>query len=186
MKPFFFNNFINLLNIFKPKTICEIGTHNGKTASQMITHLLSDYTHSLHYIGFDLFELATADTHRREINGKGTGKLEQAEERMAKMTKKFNGRFTYELHQGFTTDTLVVPKTFDFVYIDGGHSYNTVMHDYSMVKSSQVIVFDDYQMADVKKAVSEIAQNLPSSLKLEIWNYEERLKRIQAAIIPQI
>jgi hypothetical protein len=76
---------------------------------------------------------------------------------MRKMSKRFDN-FTYDLNQGFTTDTLVEPRVFDFVYIDGGHSYETVKHDYSMVKDSKVIVFDDLNLAPVLKFVNELIE----------------------------
>ena len=55
---------------------------------------------------------------------------------------KDNNNFDYLLYEGLTTNTLL-NHTYDFVYLDGGHSYDTVKHDYNKIKNSKVIVFDD-------------------------------------------
>lgn len=186
MKPFFFENFVKILDRFPPQTVCEIGTHNGKTASQIINHLMTVVNvEQLHYVGHDLFDLATEETHKRETNGKGTGKLEQAMKRFQKLYMRYGGKFTYELHQGFTINTLKIPQRFDFVFIDGGHSYETALHDYTMLKDSTVIVFDDYQMPGVERLLAEIAATLESHRQIEIWEYDSRIKRRQAVLMPR-
>jgi len=43
------------------------------------------------------------------------------------------------------------------VYIDGGHSYETVKHDYEKVKDSKIIVFDDVKITGVNKFVKELS-----------------------------
>jgi hypothetical protein len=72
------------------------------------------------------------------------------------MAKRYSDRFTYELKIGWTIDTLISPVLFDFIYIDGGHSYESVSHDWLMVKKSKMIVFDDYCMPGVNKLMREI------------------------------
>jgi hypothetical protein len=64
--------------------------------------------------------------------------------------------FTFMLVPGLTKDTLVEPVKYDFVFIDGGHSYETVKHDYEMVKESKIILFDDYQLSGVRQFVDEL------------------------------
>jgi precorrin-6B methylase 2 len=87
------------------------------------------------------------------------------------------------LIRGNTKQTLTEPKVFDFVYIDGGHSYDTVIHDYSMVKDSTVIVFDDYQIKEVSVAVEEIKNNLSSNCEIVELAIPERPKRKQIALL---
>ena len=55
--------------------------------------------------------------------------------------------FNFTLLKGDTKDQLKNTKV-DFAYIDGGHSEDTVNHDYEMLKESDVIVFDDYVSKD--------------------------------------
>ena len=56
-------------------------------------------------------------------------------------------------------------KKIDFVFLDGGHSYDTVKEDLhiltSNLKKNSIIICDDYNILHygVKKAVDEIKDN---------------------------
>jgi hypothetical protein len=156
MKPFLFEIMKTIIGDAKCSIIGEIGTHHGTTAYQLVTHFAPLVEH-VNYYGYDIFDKVTGDRefHKKERNGKGAGSITRAKERLNK-AKQIYRNISYELYQGLTTDTLSVPKKFDFVYIDGGHSYETVKHDYLMVKNSKLIVFDDYKIPGVKKLVEEI------------------------------
>jgi predicted O-methyltransferase YrrM len=64
------------------------------------------------------------------------------------------GRFEFELHQGYTRDTLPAFRkanpnfTADFVFIDGGHKIETIDEDWRncsrLVDRRGVIYLDDY------------------------------------------
>ena len=153
------------IDAVKPKTICEIGCYRGKTSLNLCRYALQ-YTDELHFAGYDLFELATLENNKKEINGKGSGNYRRTALAMEKIERdcnpnreKFyvyeNKKFTWELHKGYTQDTLE-KRTFDFVFIDGGHSYDTVKHDYEKVKGSKVIIFDDYDLEPVRQFCDEI------------------------------
>ena len=47
-----------------------------------------------------------------------------------------------------TKDTLKEKVDVDFVFIDGGHSYETVKHDFEMLKHNPQIVLDDFFLED--------------------------------------
>jgi len=142
-----------LINQFHPRVLVETGTHRGRSGCYMVQQALQ-YHADVEYHGFDLFDIANDETDRAEINGKGHGSYEIAQARFEAMAKA-NPGFSFSLHRGFTTDTFVEPIRADLAYIDGGHSTATVLHDYSRVKESKVIVFDDYQMESVKQALRE-------------------------------
>ena len=110
------------------------------------------YHDNVEFHGFDLFETATAETDAREINGKGHGSYKKAQARLQAIQQQHPG-FRFTLYRGFTTETFLTPIQADLAYIDGGHSTETVLHDFSMVRDSAVIVFDDYQMDSVKEAL---------------------------------
>ena len=111
----------------------------------------------LHYTGYDIFEAADLDLARREKNGKGPGSYERALHSIRKTQSRYPN-ITFDLIRGNTRDTLQ-PATYDFVYIDGGHSYETVRHDFSQIRGSTTIFFDDYHLGGVERAVDEIAQS---------------------------
>lgn len=150
MKERYFQHFREILTEFQPNTICEIGTHNAKTALQIIHHLIKlNIEHK--YIGYDAFNLANNSSDVQEINGKGPGDYNLV---LSKFRKIQNKLFSFELHRGWTQDTLT-EGVYDFVFIDGGHSYDTVKYDHSKLKESKIVVFDDYEIPDVQKYFDE-------------------------------
>lgn len=139
------------------KHIGEIGTHKGKTAVQFIELLCRTYPREkIIYEGYDVFDYAVnnPEFNAKEVNGKDGAIYRRVNHDLKFYSKKFKN-LEYKLHRGFTTDTLS-ERIFDFVYIDGGHSYETVKHDYSKVKDSKVILFDDCQEPTVFKFTEEL------------------------------
>lgn len=159
--------FYEIFDRYKPQIICEIGTHDGKTATQFIDYCVK-YNPNLKYVGFDIFDAVknNSEFHKLEINGKGAGKYSTAKNNIGHRKNKHK-KFTFVLHKGFTQDTLK-QATYDFVYIDGGHSYETVKHDFYKVQHSKVIVFDDYQTSGVRKFFDELIDK--TKLPFVEWN----------------
>ena len=155
MKGPLIENFYRVFDVVKPQRICEIGTHDGKSAAQMVEYLLQMGL-EVDYTGYDLFEDATDETHKIGHNGKGTGRLSIASAKLATMRSKYGGKLNYRLVQGDTTKVLNTPAKYDFAFIDGGHNYEIVKHDYSMLSETPVVIFDDYIIPGVAQAVDEI------------------------------
>lgn len=155
MKDHQFKLFEKLLDEVNPISIAEIGIHNGNTARQLISHCLKDNDRFITYTGYDAFDLLI--DHESELNGKGPVNKERLTIKLNKTRTQFSNRVTIEIISGWTRDTLIAPRKFDFVYIDAGHSYESVKHDYEMLKESKIIVFDDYDMPGVKQLLDEIA-----------------------------
>lgn len=174
--------FYRIFDIYLPKHICEIGTHHGRSACQFIEYLSPRVT-SLHYTGYDLFEDADPITTKQEHNGKGPGSYARARRSLEKITRPYT-HVKFDLVRGNTRHTLK-PRAFDFVYIDGGHSLETVMHDFTMICSSRAVVFDDYQIPGVRQAVDQISQNNPDYMTIRLPTKHERPKRHQVAIFWQ-
>lgn len=155
MKPYHFKKFMLLLDESRPSNVCEIGTHNGKTGSQMCEYLLSSTIKNITYTGYDAFDtIDFSESFGLEKNGKGVGNEIIAAKKFTKVQKKFPNRLEYTFVKGYTRDTLK-KSVFDFVYIDAGHSYESVLHDWEMVKNSKMIVFDDWKMEGVLRVLKE-------------------------------
>lgn len=120
----------------QPKAILEIGTWNGVRAHQMLS--LSPKSK---YYGFDLFEDATKETDLEELNVKPHHYVEAVYQRL--------DGFDVELFKGNTRETLAkFNEPVDFVWLDGGHSVETIRSDWENVKRVVTpdawIFFDDY------------------------------------------
>jgi hypothetical protein len=174
MKSFLFDILKDIIGDKDCKFIAEIGTHKGGTAQQLIS-LFAPRVKQLTYYGYDIFDGIDPDImlHKKERNGKAPALFDVADSTLKKMQKLYSN-VDYKLHKGFTTDTLK-PTKFDFVYIDGGHSYETVKHDYSMVKDSSIIVFDDVKITGVNTFINEliadgvIVEIVDSTVSKHVW-----------------
>lgn len=132
-----YDQLIELAARKKPDVLIEIGTHRGARARLLKAHCKR-------YVGFDLWEHGNDATDKRESNGKGRSTRQQAEQALAGIT--------FALIGGDTRDTL--PECVrqgmkaDFVFIDGGHSVETIASDWAnvrqMLNPGAVVVFDDY------------------------------------------
>lgn len=151
----------SLIEQYQPKSFCEIGSHEGLTA-RLLCHKILEYYPRLTYIGYDAYE----EVPKEERNGKSTPDKEQLIGRLSWLQRKYK-HFKWDLIVGYTNKTLVQPRKFGLVYIDGGHSYETVRHDYSMLKESKIIIFDDYNLPGVKQAVDEIGKGYQMDFNTE-------------------
>lgn len=158
-----YNQLVDLIALTKPRLIVEVGTHRGGRAMMMCQVALS-YRNNVHYIGYDLFEDATEETNTMEMNGKGAGSITAAQQKLD-LLKQHNPDFTYSLVKGNTRETLHGKNIMaDFVFIDGGHSVETIRGDYEALKGSKYIVFDDFYVSGVditKFGCNSVLANLP-------------------------
>lgn len=133
----------SLIDEAKPETIVEIGTHVGARAAAMCLQALK-HRERVRYTGYDLFDDANDETDRAEMNGKGRAPMALARQRLEAIAEN-HPQFSFVLIKGNTRETLSGENVkADLVFIDGGHSVETIRSDYEAVKGSKVVVFDDY------------------------------------------
>ncbi len=138
-----YQQLFQLIDEFKPETIVEIGTHVGTRAAAMCLQALR-HRDRVRYTGYDLFDDATDETNRIEMNGKGRAPMVLARKRLDDIARN-HPQFSFVLIKGNTRETLHRDHVkADFVFIDGGHSVGTIRGDYEAVKGSKLVVFDDY------------------------------------------
>ena len=150
-----YNSLLKIIDLFRPETIVETGTWKGHNAVRMLT-MAKQYCERPRYIGYDLFEEANENTDAEEFNGKVDGRpsLDGA---LNKITRKCPWAFV-NLIKGNTRKTLGTPVVADLAFIDGGHSLETIEHDYRKLSGSKVIVFDDYYSPDAEGRMPDITK----------------------------
>lgn len=137
-----YKHLLQLIDLFQPKTIVEVGTFDGGNAVRMIKQA-QQYHEVVTYYGFDLFEDATPETDSTEFNVKPHHYIED-------VLASIESQCRYAeviLTKGNTRETLK-PMRADFAFIDGGHSYETIRHDHKALIGCSVIVHDDYYTPD--------------------------------------
>lgn len=144
-----YEKLLQLIDIFQPQTIVEIGTWNGENAVRMIT--AAQKYGDVYYTGYDLFEGANATTDEREFNVKPHVNHEDVGRTLGQTGAQIT------LVAGDTNQTLQ-PTSVDFAFIDGGHSVLTIRNDYLKLKHSSVIVFDDYYTPDEEGRMPDISK----------------------------
>jgi len=159
MKPWLFDELKIFLDEININRLAEIGTHKGNTSLQLIKYLSAKNDYITFY-GYDVFDFAKDNIkfNKKEFNGKGGASFSYVDNRLNNLKKQIKN-FDYLLFEGLTKDTLE-KQSFDFVYIDGGHSYETVKHDYLKTSTSKLIIFDDaknkYNANQVPAFLSEL------------------------------
>lgn len=139
-----------MITFYKCESLLETGTYNGGRAIQMADAAF-EHTDKVTYTGYDLFGTTTPELNQLEFNSKATNTTEAVIERLTEyaMEKAKEGKtFEFKLIEGNTNQTLKDKPTADFVFIDGGHSYDTVSHDYKQLKHNKIVVLDDYFSKD--------------------------------------
>ena len=158
----------------KPKSFLEIGVFHGVTARNVCEILYQIHGNDFKYVGLDLFE--KNDENKFEVipstNFKNPFKKFYHQyimrqdpysiEAVSKLLKKFKNQV--HLIKGNSNQILkkMDMSKIDFVFIDGGHEYNTVINDLNscadVLKFHGTILCDDYNLGSapgVKKAIDQ-------------------------------
>ena len=154
-----------LIDLFQPQSIVEVGTWDGKNAVNMIKHA-QQYHKNISYIGYDLFEDATPETDAYEFNVKKHHSVEDVRKLIAHHCPDAE----FNLIKGNTLKTLTNVDA-DFAFIDGGHSVDTIAHDYNALNGSKIIVMDDYYTPDENGICPDITKvGCNFMLNQMVWN----------------
>jgi len=162
----------------KPKTFLEVGVFHGVTARNVCELLHNIHGKEFKYIGLDLFE--ENDENKDEIipNTKFSNPLKTIFFKFIKRQKPYSLEAVKDLLNKFGDNVHLIKgnsnkilskidmKKIDYVFLDGGHEYNTVKNDLECCKevilSDGVILCDDYDLSyapGVKKAIDEFVEN---------------------------
>jgi SAM-dependent methyltransferase len=166
--------FLNEIEKKKPKTFLEIGVFHGVTARNICELLYKIHNNKFKYIGLDLFEKSKENKNEiipntnfsnplKNIYFKYIKRLEPyTKEGVEDLLKKFKANI--HLIKGNSNNILrhMDMSKIDYVFLDGGHDYNTVKNDLincsGVLSSGGTVLCDDYDLTyapGVKRAIDE-------------------------------
>ena len=171
------NLLLSLINKYKPNNFLEIGVLEGVTSRNVCELLNRINEKNFSFTGIDLFGNDINENNHKEftpISYKINNPLKwlyfkiilrmtpNSKECVEHLLKKFKS--SIKIIKGYSKDLLkkIDLKNIDFVFLDGGHSYETVKEDLRLLiinlKKGSIILCDDYniQHYGVRKAVDEI------------------------------
>ena len=186
------NIFLQRLSTYNPKNVLEIGVFCGVTARNTCDLLDKINGKDFTYVGVDLFGSDQSEK-KDEIeptflkDQKFSNPLKNiyynyilrenlnSIDSVSKLLKKYSDNI--KLIAGDTNTVLkeLDLQKFDFVFLDGGHSYQTVINDLtilyeSMKDKKKVILCDDYgkesYIPEVEKAINDFTKQ--NNLELNI------------------
>ena len=178
-------HFLNEIASKKPKNFLEIGVFHGVTARNVCELLYSIHGNDFKYVGLDLFGESTENANEVIPNTKFNNPLKRiyfeyilkqdpySVDAVTYLLKKFDKN----IHLIKGNSNLLLKKIdmskIDYVFLDGGHAYETVINDlhYSkpVLENNGTILCDDYNLSQapgVKQAIDEFVIN--NNLKSEI------------------
>ena len=191
LKKYFGQIFIDLVKQQKPKIFLEIGVFTGVTARNVCELLSSINNNDFFYLGIDLFE-DFEDVISKEVVPEFLVKKQNFSnplkslvynfllkeklnslDSVSKFLKKFENNI--ELKKGNSLS--ILPKTdlkiFDMIFVDGGHSYETVKFELEIIlkniKNNCLVVCDDYSLQEatgVRKAIDESVRENSCNFKV--------------------
>ena len=184
--------FLKILNIVKPRNFLEIGVFTGVNAMNICKNLYAFYGNDFNYVGLDLFEdykieddLEVAPSSIKNLQQKFSNPLKHFYYNIIKKEKlnsinsvqNFLKRYkkNVSLIKGNTNNTLkkLDHSNFDMVYIDGGHSFDTVYFELNYLldnlKKNCFILCDDYfheEAKGVKEAIDKTIRERNLDIKI--------------------
>ena len=187
--------FLSEIAIKKPKVFLEVGVFHGVTSRNVCELLQKIHGNDFKYIGLDLFDEGLENKDEIIPNTKFSNPLKNiyfnyirrqnpySLEAVEDLLKKFKNNVT--LIKGNSNIILkkIDMSKIDYVFLDGGHDYQTVINDLNCCKevitNGGIVLCDDYDLSyapGVKKAIDEFsAQDGIKCLKI----FNERFAKIE-------
>jgi predicted O-methyltransferase YrrM len=170
--------FLEEISKKNPKTFLEIGVFHGVTARNVCELLHKIHGSNFNYIGLDLFE--ESDENKNEVIPNTTFSSNPIKQFYYKYIKRQNpysleaveellDKFKNNVHLIKGNSNTVLKKIdmskIDYVFLDGGHEYDTVFSDltccYEVINNNGVVLCDDYNLSQapgVKKAIDDFVK----------------------------
>ena len=166
--------FLNEVLIKRPKVFLEVGVFHGVTARNVCELLNNLHGKDFKYIGLDLFEENLENKDEVIPNTKFSNPLKTiyfkfikrqdpySKKAVEDLLKKYKNNFS--LIKGNSNEILkkIDMSKIDYVFLDGGHDYSTVINDLNcckeVIENNGTVLCDDYDLSyapGVRKAIDE-------------------------------
>ena len=179
----------------KPRIFLEIGVFHGVTARNICELLYQTHKNDFKYIGLDLFveneenknEVIPNNTFNNPLKSVYFKYIKKQNPYSLEAVRELLKKFEKNVHliQGNSNKVLkkIDMSKIDYVFLDGGHEYNTVKNDLEncieVIKKGGTVLCDDYNLGSapgVKRAIDEYV--LKNKFNIEIL-CENRFAKIQ-------
>ena len=170
--------FLDEVSKKKPKNFLEIGVFHGVTARNVCELLFNLHGKNFNYIGLDLFEESNENKDEVIPNTNfSSNPIKQFYYKYIKRQNPYSLEAVEELLDKFKNNIYLIKgnsnkvlnkidmSKIDYVFLDGGHEYNTVLNDLNccsaVIKNNGTVLCDDYdlqQAPGVKKAIDEFVK----------------------------
>ena len=180
------NYLLNHIKQAKPKNFLEIGVFHGVTSRNVCEMLYLLHGNGFKFTGIDLFshEVVSKDEHIPKTKFSNPLKTiyynyiirlnPYSHQSVLKLLKKFEKNIN--IIKGNSNKILKeIPSKFDYVFLDGGHKYETIKNDLKnltqVINNDGIILCDDYNLSyapGVKKAIDDYV--LEKNFNLKILN----------------
>ncbi len=161
----------------KPKFFLEVGVFHGVTARNVCELLFEIHNHDFKYIGLDLFKENQENESEIIPNTNFSNPFKQIYfkyikrqdpytiEAVEDLLKKFKENIHLIKGNSNTVLKKIDMSKIDYVFLDGGHDYETVKNDLNccseVIDNNGTILCDDYNLSyapGVKKAIDEFIE----------------------------
>ena len=179
----------------RPKIFLEIGVFHGVTARNICELLYQIHKNDFQYIGLDLFEENEENKNEVIPNNTFNNPLKRIYFKYIKKQNPYSLEAVNELLKKFEKNVHLIQgnsnkvlnkmdmSKIDYVFLDGGHEYNTVKNDLDncieVIKKGGTVLCDDYNLGSapgVKEAIDEFVNK--NQLNVDIL-CENRFAKIQ-------
>ena len=170
--------FLNEVKSKSPRVFLEVGVFHGVTARNICELLNNLHGSNFEYIGLDLFE--ECDENKNEVipdTAFSSNPIKRLYYKYVKRQNPYSLEAVEQLLKKFKNNIYLIKgnsnkflkeidmSKIDYVFLDGGHEYNTVLNDLNcclaVIKNDGTVLCDDYDLTQapgVKKAIDEFVK----------------------------
>ena len=188
---------LNHISKIKPKNLLEIGVFHGVTSRNICELLYSIHGDKFKFTGIDLFEkdskilkdeIAPRTIFSNPLKTIYYNYIIRLDPYSLKSVLKLLKKFKKNIHiiKGDSNSVLknIKKNEFDYVFLDGGHKYETVMKDLEslvqVINNNGIILCDDYNLTyapGIKRAIDEYVTKYDFNLEIINSRFAEIVKK---------